>query len=323
MTAGPRLNQLEVDRALGGKTDAPPRVVRPWNFARAPRLTRERRAVLDGILAGTARGWQTWMSSRLGSQATVTPAAIETLPFREVLASLDVPTSVFVFKLGGAASGSGILDLGGDFSSALLDRLLGGTGQPLSPRRAPTAVEQAMLRGPVERLLADFQNAWKERAALECAITSHTTTLETIAIAGPDEPALTFTLDARSGGIAGSVCFAVPLASLEPLLGRTSEPPLTPGALREPIARRLLDARVAIAVRMPAVRISARALAALEPGQILELGVPLDARAQLTVNGRPQFLGTLGQRRRRIGIRITQATAPGRTPAAFSGGNTR
>src|SRR5205085_12236901 len=126
-------------------------------------LARGRRLVFETVLAGTARGWQAWLSSRLQMPVEVLADAVEPVPLSEWIESFDEPSAAFSFKLGGRAQGTGVLDFGAGLAFAFVDRLLGGPGEPVGPARPLSALEQALVRGPAERLLCEWRDASRER----------------------------------------------------------------------------------------------------------------------------------------------------------------
>ena len=323
-----RLTQTEVDALVRRSAPAPLplNLILPWSFSRPARLARARRLVFEPVLAETARAWQSWLSSRLQMSIEVAADAVEPVPLSEWLESFDDPSYAFGFRLGGRAPGSGVLDLGAGLAFAIVDRLLGGAGDPLGPRRPLTALEQALLRGPVERLLGDWRDACRERFVLEPAITSYESSPGTIVVAPPDAAMLVSHLAVRAPAFSGLVAIGVPLAAIEPLL--VTAPAAAPVVAAMPAAARarlehgLHQARVTLGLRLPAVRLVARAVLELKEGQVIETGIPIDGPVELHVNGRACFTGSLGQRRRRLALRVVQAI-PGGTlsdaPRGFQG----
>lgn len=310
-----RLTQTEVDALVrrGGIAPLPLNLVLPWSYSRPTRLARERRLVFESVLGETARSWQSWLSSRLQMSVEVAADAVEPVPLSEWLESFDEPAAAFGFRLGGRAQGAGVIDLGAGLAFAIVDRLLGGAGDPVGPQRPLTALEQALLRGPIERLLADWRDACRERFVLEPAITAYESSPGTISIAAPDAPILVSHLAVRATAFSGLIAIGVPLAALEPMLAAApvaAAPAMQPAA-RARLEQGLQQARVTLALRLPAVRLVTRSVLQLTPGQVIETGIPLDGPVEVHVNGRACFTGSLGQRRRRLALRITQAVQAG------------
>jgi len=324
-----RLSQTEIDALLRHAGAAAPRAaVLPWSFAQPARLAREKRLVFEGVLADTARAWQPWLAARLQLPIEVAADAVEPVPMSEWIESFDEPACAFGFRLGGRANGNGVLDLGAGVAFAFVDRLLGGPGDPIGPHRPLTALEQALVRSVIDRLLEDWRDACRDRLALEPSITSYEPAAGTIAIAAPNAPVLVSHLALRAPTFTGLIAIGVPLAAVEPLVAAAG-PPAAPApavlpATRARLRHGLEQARVTATVRLPAIQLKARAVLALQPGHVIETGVPVQGIAELHVNGKPCFTGMLGQRNGRMAVRIAHTVpspAPDAAPGATEGRN--
>ena len=68
----------------------------------------------------------------------------------------------------------------------------------------------------------------------------------------------------------------------------------------------LKTAQLVLQTRLPIFRLSAREVNGLQAGQVIQTGLLLDVSAEVLVNSRIRYLGSLGQQRRRVCLRITQ-----------------
>ena len=76
-------------------------------------------------------------------------------------------------------------------------------------------------------------------------------------------------------------------------------------------ARRIIEAslrssQLELKARFPLFQLKARDVGRLEVGQVIHTGHPYDVPIELYVRGQRRFLGTLGQSRRYVGLRVTQ-----------------
>jgi flagellar motor switch protein FliM len=319
------LTQRDIDAIMrgGAPPDAPSAAdVLPYSFARPAGMSRERRAALESIHGRYAAAVQTMFSSRLRTVVDVTPTGLEQVLFSEFALSLSTPCTVFVFTLGGKLEGSGALDLGSDFAFHLIDRMLGGPGEPETFDRPLTLLEQTVLKSFTERLVQLLRDAWAEHATLAPAITAYTADPESIGIAGRDHLMLVMSLDVRTATTAATVSVCLPMTSLEPFLAERSVVRAQPAAraahdpARRHVASGLKGARVTVSARLPGLRLTARELARLAEGQVLHTGSTVDAPVEIHVNGRPCWLGIPGQVRRHVALRVSEpisAPEPQRT----------
>lgn len=318
------LTQKDLDALLQGSapaapTHVPERDVIPYSFARPPRVSKDRRATLEAIHGRFALSLQAFLSSRLRTPMDVVVDSVEQVTFSEFGVSLAAPCAAFVFGLGERVGGQGIVDLGPELAFYLVDRMLGGPGEGDPPDRALTPLEQTVVRGIVERTLVALRDAWQDQFALEPILEDFQSDPEMLQIANPEDNLLVAILTVRCGSFAGGITLGMPMSALEPFLQdrgasrpRGVEARTEAAALRPKVETFLGGARMTLAARLPAARTSARALARLEPGQILGTGHMPEAEIEIHVNGRLRFLGTLGQVRRRLSLRITRTIdAPG------------
>jgi flagellar motor switch protein FliM len=178
--------------------------------------------------------------------------------------------------------------------------------------RALSPLEQTVVRSVSERILGILREAWQEQLAIAPEITGFESDPETLQIANQEDHVLVANLEVRSGPFQGQIATCLPMSALESFLQDRSTVKLQGrGVRRDPGSRALVEstlqhAHVAVSARLPVLRLSTREVARLAPGQILHTGSTTETDIEIHVNGRLQFVGALGQVRRRIGLRIVQ-----------------
>lgn len=311
------LTQKEIDTIFAGGVPAseafPPETqVVPYDFVRPARVPKDRRAALDAVYARFAFMFQMMLSSRLRGQADVIVRGVELVTRAELAMSLRGPMAAFLFRASAATPALGLVDWGGEFALYALDRLFGGPGEAAADKRSLNTLEQGAVRLLTERALGSLTEAWQEHVALKPEITAFESDPEALGMAGLGEDLLLALLDVRSGEASGAVTLATPVAAIESFFKeRGNERAPSSRTIRvEPRAMadsRLTGASLGITVRMPVQWLPTRALLGLEPGQVLETAHSLESLAEVHVNGRPCYLGTLGRFKQRVGVRITEA----------------
>jgi flagellar motor switch protein FliM len=225
--------------------------------------------------------------------------------------SLGKPCAAFTFKVGDDASG--VMDLGSDFAYCLVDRMFGGLGEPEKIERGLTPLEQTVVRSIAERMVGLLRESWQEHLVLAAETSGFQSDPEAIRIANPDDHVLVANLEIASTGFAGSIAICLPMGSLESFFQERSAVRLAgkgrhrDRASRPQVESCLQHARVTVSARLPALQVTTREVARLEVGQVIHTGSLTDADIEVQVNGRLRFIGALGQVRRRVGVRVTQA----------------
>lgn len=313
-----RLTQRDIDALLQGTVPltggAASDEVVPFNFLQPPRVSKDRRTLLQTIYGRFALSVQSHLSSRLRCPMDVAVSSVEQATFGEFLLSLGAPCAAFVFRSEGGNGGYGVIDLGTGFSFYLIDRLFGGPGEPTRLRRAVTPLEQSVVRGVAERILGLLKDAWEDYLPLAPELVGFESNPDALQVTSREENVLIANIEVRSGAFRGFTTVALPMSMLEAFL-QTATPSVhnapahaTPNRVQ--VESGLRHVRLAVSVRMPPLWLSARTLARLEVGQVLPTRQPPDGVLEVHVNGQSRFLGTLGQVRRRLGLRITQRLAP-------------
>ncbi len=319
------LTQKEIDLLLRGTAGeaavAPPPEIVAYNFVRPPRVSKDRRATLDAIHTRFAISLQGFLTSRLRTPIDVALNGTEQANFSEFILSLASPCAAYVFQIGDALGGQGVLDFSTDVAYQLVDRLFGGPGEPCELRRPLTPLEQTVVRGIAERTLDLLRDAWQDHLEMSPRLAGFEAVPDMLQITSGGDSVLVVTFEVRTGGFSGFITLCLPMGTIEQSMqekqaarqqhGRASAS--EPGAGRTAVEAELRNARLGVEARFPAFWLSARDVAELKPGQVVDTGHPVDAPLELHLNDRLHFRGTLGQIRRRLGFQITQpvTTPPG------------
>ena len=128
---------------------------RTYDFRRPTKLSREHVRVLQIAQEGFARQATTVLTTLLRTGARVELAGIEQFSYDDYLATLPNPVFITTFTLEPLA-GKGLLAYPLDMAMAIVDHMLGGSGQAEQPNRPMTAMESAITNHLLSRLLDEF-----------------------------------------------------------------------------------------------------------------------------------------------------------------------
>ncbi|MCC6650888.1 MAG: flagellar motor switch protein FliM [Candidatus Eisenbacteria bacterium] len=310
------LTQREIDAILQKTTPVPlaPVVsedIVPYNFSRPPRVSKDRRANLESIYTRFALSVQALLSSMLRMPIDVVVGSVEQAMFSEFILSLGTPCASFVFDIGDRMGGEGAVDVSTDFAFHLVDRLFGGPGDPQALQRPLTGLEQAVVRNVADRALGLLRESWQEHLAINPRIIGFESNPEMLQITSREDNVLVTNLEIRSTLFNGFITLCLPMSSLESFLqekgsGRSHMRHADADALsnRAQMQESLGHAHLAVAARFPMLWLSARQIADLVPGKVLHTGQASDQPIEVLVNERLRFVGSLGQSRGHLGIRI-------------------
>ena len=74
--------------------------------------------------------------------------------------------------------------------------------------------------------------------------------------------------------------------------------------VRRQVETAIRGAHVDLSVRFPQLKLSAREVASLKTGQIIQTTQPVDGPFELLINGKRRFAGVIGQYRRMLGLKL-------------------
>ena len=311
-----RLTQRDIDLLVSGESEsapsgAGPEVV-PYSFLRPPSIPKNRWAALAVIFSKLAADLSATLSLRLRTSIDVAVTSIEPVVYSEFVLSLGSPCVAYVFQVGDRSRWRGVIDLGIDVAYHLIDRLSGGSGGSENPERALTPLEQALVRGVGERSIALLRDASLDRLQIAPEVVALESDPTMLQIARPGDNVLVTILEIRSGDFRGLQTICLPMAAIQSFLkGKAvtgSKQQLKPSddstADRTLLESGLKHARLSMAARFPAIVLSARTIANLEVGQTVLTGCAVDAPVEIYVNEQLRYEGSMGQIRRRIGLKV-------------------
>lgn len=234
---------------------------------------------------------------------------IDQARFESYMHALPSPTMVGIIKLN-PGDFVAVTDIANHLGFAMLDVLLGGTGRPAG-FRAFTDLEAILLGEIVDHV------GWSIRAAFETHIPFEPSVAELqsrpaighVSVASDSVLVQSFRvhLDAAypSEGIL-SVCY--PRQFLEAVLEnrpgreRSAEDGATYGAA----ADRIEEAPLQLSARINGAKLTLGELSALQPGDVVVLGNPVDEPAVVSVGDIALFNGEVGHHNGKVALRITQ-----------------
>ena len=311
-------SQKDIDSLLKGAAPGPSPEqavdVIPYNFLRPPRIAKDRQALLNGIYQRIAVSLQALLSSRLRTPCDVVVSSVEQATFAEFIFSLANPCAAYIYDLGDKVGGRGVLDLGTELSYYLVDRLFGGPGELEDLKRSLTLLESGVVKGLADKAFTLVQEAWADHLSFTPTYSGFESSPDALQIANREDNVLVSNIEVRAGTFSGLITICIPLLSLEGFLQekptrhlhnvRTS--PAERQTAHQVIERVLRNSRLEVAARFPVFQLRAGDVGRLEVGQVIHTGHPFDVPVELHVRGLRRFLGTLGQSRRYVGLKITK-----------------
>src|ERR1700754_430661 len=156
------LSQQEIDNLLSGMSrgmvqvedvmgsDLSRREASSYDFRRPSRLSKNQIRTFQTVHEDFAEAFGYYLVSKLQTVVSISVNSVDQLFYSEFILSVSNPSCLYVFDIEGT-DGSGILEISPQLAFAIVERLLGGGTDAPKKSRAITVIEQAVVRGIIER----------------------------------------------------------------------------------------------------------------------------------------------------------------------------
>ncbi len=216
-------------------------------------------------------------------------------------------------------AGHFMLHVNADMAGMIVVRLLGGPGNIEKVDRRLTELEINLLRGTVDKLLGDLQDAWASVPAVRPHIDDISLNLLLVPIALPTDAIVWASFEVRAKGSATSMTLGMPYPVLKPVASQLSPymRAMSPDSSlfnetrqhRQNLEAHLDRLRVPVAVQLGATEVSLEELAGLQQGDVLPLDLPTNGLCPVMINGSRKFMGHVGVLHRKLAVLLTDVVS--------------
>jgi flagellar motor switch protein FliM len=283
-----------------------------YNFRRPDRVTKDQIRSLHFLHDRFARNATTSLSAFLRTTTELSIVSVEQFAYSEFLMALPDPTAFYAVTMR-PFDALGALELNPGVAFAMIDRMLGGSGETAAPARALTEIEQNVVDSVVRILLEHLTETWKTVTDIQFQIHARETRPQMLQVASWNEVVILLAFDLRVGELRGLLNLCVPASVIEATgtnfvqnFQQTRREPTV--VEREWLTENLGRVRFDVSADVE-TRLKTRELVTLLPGQVLSLGVPVDAEVNVRVGGALKFRGRLAATSGRAAVRIARGCA--------------
>lgn len=324
--ASETLSQNDIDRLLGGGARLSPQLaaamdVQVYDFRRPARVSKERLRTLEAMYERLVKGLEAWLISRVRGQMEVRLQSVEQFSFGEFTLSLPMPCSSFIFDIAGTGQ-KGVIDVGPEFSTYIIDRLFGGEGSGAALTRTLTPIERMAVRSVADRVTGLLQEIWQDHVAMELSISGFESSPEILQVVNREDPVLVANVEFSTGSVSSLLLICLPFSVLDKFFtssGQQRNALLTTSDLERETTRQRSEAalratRVPLTARLPDFQLSMREIAGIKEGSILPTGIQTDARMIVRAGTQERFIGHPGRVNGNLAVRILDAVPSASTP---------
>lgn len=290
----------------------------PYQWGKTAKFSADQKKFLERVFTQFAENITTKMAPLLQTRVNITYENAKLRPYSTFIQSLYEPIALLIMRMDPETKGLMVIDF--PLSFALIDRCLGGSGQPLEEIRYFTDIEIAVLERVVVRLMESYQESWSDIRECKPQYLEMQFNPQTVHIVKPSDTMVCITFNVQVVQASGPIYVIIPFEYLKSILPKSNfeefmltrtAPSQASPSVAPLFARNLDTARVPISVELGFTELPFGELAILEVGDFIKLDQEITEPLKVKVNERVKFLGRPGVRDRKMSVQITKVLQEG------------
>ncbi len=300
------LASTPADAGLHAERSAP---VITYNFRHPDRVSKDQIRSLHFLHDRFARNATASLSAFLRTTTELSIVSVEQFAYSEFLLALPDPTAFYAVSIAPLET-LAALELNPGVAFAMIDRILGGSGESGAPQRALTEIEQNVVDAVVRLLLEHLTESWKSVTELRFNIHARETRPQMLPVASWNEVVVVVNFDLKVGEARGLLNICMPASVIEASgtnLGQSWQHSKRDRTVVE--EQWLSESLGAIPLEVSAdvqTTLKTRDLVNLRPGHVLSLGVPSEVDINVRVGDIIKFKGRLATTAGRAAVLVNQ-----------------
>ncbi|MDR1482351.1 MAG: flagellar motor switch protein FliM [Synergistaceae bacterium] len=305
------MSQNEIDSLLqlfssGGDDDiakmqeAEEKPLKLYDFRRPDKFSKDQLRAIQMIHESFCRSLTTSLSTMVRSMVSVEVVAVDQLAYDEFIHSLVQPTVIGILEMY-PLSGNAILEISNQLTFAIIDRLLGGKGEPLRKPRDLTDIERTVIERVIMKILEHLEESWSTVVDIRYRFETMESNPFFVQVCPGTDMVLLVTMKIQIGEIQGIMNFCVPYFVIEPLIDKLSSQQWFSSTgrknvegVKEILTERMNEVSVSLALELGHSIISLGDVIQMRVGDVVRLDGTVDGLLGLRVGNRIKFLSSPG-----------------------------
>ena len=223
------LSQSEIDNLLKQLSDGDLDVdqiqgedekqVKNYDFSRPTKFSKEHLRTLEIIFEHYSRLVSTNLPVYLRKNVQVSVASSETVTFSEFSNALSNPSVLGIINFA-PLNGNIIIEIATNLCYAMLDRMLGGSGQPLEKSREFSDIELTILQKLLVMFPQLLREPWKNVVDISPVLSRLETNPQFAQVIAPSDMIAIVTLNMKIGDVEGMLNICLPFFTLEDVMDK-------------------------------------------------------------------------------------------------------
>ncbi|PAF41928.1 flagellar motor switch protein FliM [Helicobacter sp. 11S02596-1] len=282
-----------------------------YDFKRPNRVSKEQLRAFRSIHDKMARSLSSQISAIMRSIVEIQLHSVDQMTYGEFLMSLPSPTSFNVFSMK-PMDGTGVLEINPSIAFPMIDRLLGGKGDPYDSSREFSDIELNLLDTILRQIMQTLKDAWSPITEIFPTVDAKESSANVVQIVAQNEIVIMVVMEIIIGHSSGMMNLCYPVISLETILSRLGGRDLMLSETSSKKSRNkelqalVGGAGVNVSVFLGGVRLTLKEVLDLMVGDIIRLDRAADDTVVVNVDGKEKYLASVGLQRYRKTIKVKE-----------------
>lgn len=303
------LNQAEIDRLIGAlasgekieETPVSEKGVKTYDFRRPNKFNRDQLRAVQMLHESFARHLTSKLSAMSRFMVSAEVTHVEQIPYEEFMRSVIAPTTLAILDVN-PFGGKALLEVNQFLVFALIDRMLGGKGQPLERARDCTDLEKVVVDRVLGCIVEGMNESWKAiKDDFRFSIFGKESNPFFVQIVPKSEMVLLVNVRVQVGTVEGHMNLCFPFHCMEPVIDRfnpqewfVARDKHHSEEEKEMLRRRIRTVRINMTAELCDTSLTLKELSDLVEGDVINLGKPVTEAGILKVGPIPKFSVVFG-----------------------------
>ncbi len=304
------LSTGEVDVSAIAKEEQ--KQIKVYDFRRPDKFSKDQLRAIQMIHENFARQLTTSLSTQVRSMVQAKVMSVDQITYEEFTRSLLTPTVIFILEVY-PFEGNAVLEINPNIVFSVIDRLLGGKGEPLRKPRELTDIERTVIERVIMKMLEILEESWSNISDIRFRIESMESNPSFVQIAPSNDMVLLITLQLQIGQAEGMMNICIPYFVIEPIVDKLSSQYWFAASVKkispemyEVLQRKIEKVTVPVSIELGNTTLMLSDIMDLRPGDVIKLDTNINQPAVIRVANKPKFLAKVGTHRKRYAAKIIE-----------------
>ncbi|MDC7278207.1 MULTISPECIES: flagellar motor switch protein FliM [Pseudobutyrivibrio] len=319
---GDVLSQNEIDNLLhaltSGELDAEEiknnkeKPVKNYDFARPSKFSKEHLRTMEIIFEHYGRLLSTNLPIFLRKNIQIEVMNSEAVTYMEFSNSLSNPVLLGVVDFS-PLEGNIIVEMASNLGFAMVDRMLGGVGEPLDKVRDFSEIELLLIERIMTSCVELLREPWENVLDVHPRLERIETNSQFAQIISPSEMIAIVTLNIKIGDVEGLMNICLPFITLEPVMDKlntkfwySSQKEKTGASFSDTVEALISKAKIPVKAILGNSVITVADFSQLQVGDIVKLDTKVDEELDVFVGDIRKFAALPGASGKEYAVRVTQ-----------------